>query len=253
MPDGQKGLNQPSLNERIRCPFLKRYSSSFQAEKTSHTLFPDFFRSISPNRYPLLWDVRKTRPGVTEVLPYSLSWYSTLPSWLLHLLAVPQSPRLWEKTQTLAECPRLPSPCVYGQTCHSGSKETPEMVSPHLVARSRPGWCAVISEAKSFSSSASKIQFWMPERGSFNFCSLEHNILKQLERPWKLQMKLIKTFLWPKGQILLLMDNLQVAVQLSLRKNESPKDLRIWFGKLCYVESASCACKGNSCFLPQRF
>lgn len=139
MPDGQKGLNQPSLNERIRCPFLKRYSSSFQAEKTSHTLFPDFFRSISPNRYPLLWDVRKTRPGVTEVLPYSLSWYSTLPSWLLHLLAVPQSPRLWEKTQTLAECPRLPSPCVYGQTCHSGSKETPEMVSPHLVARSIRG------------------------------------------------------------------------------------------------------------------
>lgn len=54
-------------------------------------------------------------------------------------------------------------------------------------------------------------------------------------------MKFIQIF--PKGLSLLFTEKLQVAVPLSLWMKETSRDLRIQFGILCHIESASCPYK----------
>lgn len=111
-PNGQRGLNQPRMNEGIRYPLMKRCGTSFRWRKKFHSFSLIFLDLLVPTG--TLCFKMSGKPGlrVLKGQHFPLSWISTLPVWLfIFLPAAPYSCRYWEKTQTLAEsASRLPSP-----------------------------------------------------------------------------------------------------------------------------------------------
>lgn len=86
-PDGQRGLNQPPMNEGIRYPLVKRCSVSFRWRKKFHfSIFLDPLVQTGTLCFKM-----SGKPGlrILKGQPFPLSWISTLHGWLFIFCQLP--------------------------------------------------------------------------------------------------------------------------------------------------------------------
>ena len=86
-PNGQRGLNQPPMNEGIRYPLMKRCGTSFRWRKKFHSFSLIFLDLLVPTG--TLCFKMSGKPGlrVLKGQHFPLSWISTLPVWLFIFFA----------------------------------------------------------------------------------------------------------------------------------------------------------------------